>query len=132
MPRDTPASPLVQQWNDHLRGRKVTRMDSDASDGSGYSDRWRAYLCADGTFHYRSRSRMVIDAGGVTANSSSDESFTGTWRIVEHGGQAVLQYQRAELAGTDQGVSIALDHRDGRTYFDGAPVYVTDDNELCR
>jgi hypothetical protein len=129
-------TPLVREWTAHLAGKKITYIDSysssDAGGYGGYSDRWEAYLCRDGTFQFRSRSSVNADVGGVFGGSSGSDSFTGQWRIVEHNGQAILQYQRSELVGTDEGQWVALAHRDGETYFDGSRVYVTADNDLCR
>ncbi len=130
------SSPLVQEWLGHLRGKKVTYTDSysssDASGYGGYSNRWEAFLCGDGSFHYRSRNRMSVDVGGAWGSGSGDDSFSGTWRIIEQGGQAILQYQRSEQGGTAEGQWVALGYQNGETYFDGSRVYVTSDNDLCR
>lgn len=128
-------SPLVQEWLGHLRGKRVTYRDSyssnDASGYGGYSNRSTAYLCSDGGFHYESRSRVSVDVGGAFGGSGGDDSFSGSWRIVEQNGQALLQYQRSDQAGTEQGQWIALGYRDGQTFFDSSRVYVTDDNDRC-
>ena len=128
-------SPLVQEWLGHLRGKRVTHRDSyssnDASGYGGYSNRATAFLCSDGGFHYESRSRVSVDVGGAFGGSGGDDSFSGSWRIVEQSGQALLQYQRSEQAGTEQGEWIALGYRDGQTFFDNSRVYVTDDNDRC-
>lgn len=120
----TAATPLVQQWIGRLRGKKLTYTESYTSNdmAGGYSSRWEAFLCSDMSFHFRSSSVGLGGAG---------EAFSGTWRVVEHGGQAVLQYQRSELAGTDQGVAVVLSERNGQTFFDGSRVYVTADNDVC-
>ncbi|HET7274344.1 MAG TPA: hypothetical protein VFI91_04160 [Longimicrobiaceae bacterium] len=128
----TPAdSPLVQQWKQHLSGKKVTYMDSYGGSSGGYSNKWEAFLCSDGSFHYQSRSRVNIDVGGMFGGGNDSDSFSGAWRIVEQGGQAILQYQRSEQMGTDQGTWVALGYANGETYFDGARVFVTDDNTRC-
>lgn len=130
------SSPLVQEWLAHLAGKKVTYMDSYSSSGmsgsGGYSNRWEAYLCSDGSFQYRGSNSMSVDVGGAWGGGSGSDAFTGTWRIVEQGGQAILQFQRSELAGTEQGQWVALGYQNGETYFDGSRVYVTADNTLCR
>lgn len=121
----TATTPLVQRWLGHLRGKKLTYTESYTSNDmvGGYSSRWEAFLCSDMSFHFRSGSVGLGGAG---------EAFSGTWRIVEQNGQAVLQYQRSELAGTDQGVALVLSERDGQTFLDGSRVYVTADNDVCR
>lgn len=135
-PEASTSTPLVQEWMARLAGRKITYIDSyassDAGGSGGYSNRWEAYLCSDGTFQFRSTSRVGADVGGVFGSSSGGDSFAGQWRIIEHNGQAILQYQRSELVGTDQGQWVALANRNGEIYFDGSRVYVTADNNLCR
>ena len=123
-------TPLVQQWLGHLRGKKLTYMDSysssDAGGSGGYSERWDAYLCSDGRFQYRSRSRMNIDAGAY-GSSSGNNSFSGRWRVVEAQGQAVLQYQRDD--GRVDWATLSL--RGGSTYLDDMRVFVTNENDVC-
>jgi hypothetical protein len=125
------SSPLVQQWLQQLRGKKVTFVESYGSSGGGYSNRWEAYLCSDMRFFFRSSGQVAADVGDVSGHGYDRNSFSGTWRIIEHAGQAVLQYQRTELAGTDQGEWVALSHRGGQTFFDSSRVYVTSDNTMC-
>lgn len=128
-------TPLALEWLGHLRGKRVTYRDSYSSDDArgygGYSNRATAFLCSDGRFHYESRSRVSVDVGGAFGSSGGNDSFSGSWRIVEHEGQALLQYQRSEQAGTDQGEWIALGYRDGQTFFDNTRVSVTTDNDRC-
>jgi hypothetical protein len=125
-------SPLVQQWMHHLRGKKVTFTESYHSPGAGgFSNRWEAYLCSDMRFFFRSSGNVNADVGNVWGQSRDRNSFQGTWRIIEQGGQAILQYQRSELAGTDQGEWVALSLRNGQTFFDNSRVFVTSDNDAC-
>jgi hypothetical protein len=124
-------SPLVQEWMQHLRGNKVTYLESYGSGGGGFSNRWEAFLCSDMRFFFRSSSSVSADVGGVSGFSGGSDSFAGTWRIIEQGGQPILQYQRSELAGTDQGEWVALSYRNGSTYFDSNRVFVTNDNTVC-
>lgn len=125
------SSPLIEQWLQSLRGKKVTFIETYGSSGGGYSNRWEAYLCSDMRFFFRSSGQVAADVGDVAGHGYDRNSFSGTWRVIEHGGQAILQYQRTELAGTDQGEWVALSHRGGQTFFDNSRVYVTSDNTLC-
>lgn len=126
------SSPLVREWTGHLAGRKLSYRDSYVSDNAsgfgGYSDRWDAWLCRDGTFLFQQRSRTTIDTGGAMGSSRSGGESRGTWQIVEHQGQAVLQYQM-EGSAPDFGV---LAFRDGATYLGSSRIFVTDDNPHCR
>lgn len=129
------SSPLVQEWMQHLRGKKVSYRSSysssDAGGYGGYSDRWDAYLCSDGSFHYRGSSSVSVDVGGAWGSSGGGDSLRGQWRIVEQGGQAILQYQRPEQAGTEQGEWVPLSYRDGKTFFGRNRVFVTNQNDAC-
>lgn len=129
-------TPLVQEWLQHLRGKKITFMESyysnDSRGSGGYSNQWEAYLCSDMTFHFQRSGGVSADAGGVGGSRSGQNSFSGQWRIVEHSGQAILQYQRREQAGTEEGESVVLGYRDGTTYFGNDRVFVTNENTMCR
>lgn len=130
-PMASGSSPLVQQWVSHLRGKKLTYIDSysssDAGGYGGYSSRWEAYVCSDGTFHYRGSSSLTVDAGAYGAAGGGD-SFSGTWRVIEHGGQPVLHYRRQD--GGEEWARLSM--RGGATYLDDMRVYVTADNNVCR
>jgi hypothetical protein len=129
-------TPLVQQWTQHLSGKKVTFMESyyssDAGGSGGFSNQWDAYLCSDGTFHFRRSGGVSVDAGGGSGNARSNNAFSGRWRIIEQNGQAIVQYQREEQLGTDEGEWVALGFRDGNVYFDSSMVFVTNENDRCR
>lgn len=122
-------TPLLNEWLGHLRGKRLTYMDSYASGGGsgGYSDRWEADLCSDGTFIYRSSSMVSADVGGVGGYSAGSGGARGIWRLVEQRGQAVLQY-RMDDGTEDQAL---LTYRDGKTYFGDQRVFVTEDNRSC-
>lgn len=127
------STPLVREWTQHLRGKKISYRESYSSGSSGgYSSRWDAYLCSDGTFHYQGSSSVAADVGGVSGSSSGGDSFRGQWRIVEQGGQAILQYQSQEQAGTEQGEWVPLSYQDGKTFFGNSRVFVTNENDVCR
>lgn len=132
----TGVTPLVQQWMQHLSGKKVTFMESyysnDVRGSGGYSNRWDAYLCTDGTFHYRRGGSVSVDVGGGFGSARGNNAFSGRWRIIEQNGQAILQYQREEQLGTDEGEWVALGFRDGNVYFDSSKVFVTSENDVCR
>src|SRR5690606_36479452 len=114
----TPAvAPLVQEWMRHLAGRMVTYIDSHADQYGGYSNRWEAYICSNGSFHFSSRSSVNVDVGGAFGNARGGDSFSGRWRNVEHNGQAVLQYQQEHEVETEQGQWVALGYSNGATYF---------------
>ena len=130
-PGVTEDSPLLRQWRAHLSGKRVTYMDSYSSSSAGsyggYSFRWDAYICSDGTLFFKSSSMVNADAGafGFTADR---RGTPGRWKLVEQMGQVIIQYQLAD--GTSE--YAVLSFQDGKTYVDGKRVYVTNENPHCR
>lgn len=121
---------LLREWLQHLRGMRLTYMNSyDSGGGSGgYSDRWEADLCSDGTFFYSSSSSLTVNVPGASAYQGGNRATRGIWRIVEQGGQVVLRYQM-EGSEPEQGL---LQYQEGTTYLGGNRVFVTADNASCR
>jgi hypothetical protein len=133
--RDPPQredSPILREWLGHLRGKKLSYRDSynsnDARGFGGYSVRWDAYLCSDGTFFFEESSRTTIDTGGATASGRGGSAARGVWRIAEANGQVVLQY-RMENGEGEYGV---LRYDNGATYLGRNRIFVTTENTLCR
>jgi hypothetical protein len=122
------ASPLAQQWLEHLRGKKVSFLESYSSGASGgYAMRRDFYLCSDGRFSFRENSSVSIYVPGASAGSGGRSSGEGRWRVLAQGEHAVL-----ELAWSDGAVAVRrLEYAEGRTYIDGERWYVTEENDLC-
>jgi hypothetical protein len=132
VPPQDETTPAIREWLDHVRGKRLTYMESyssnDARGSGGYSNKWEADLCSDGTFFYRSSSSLNLDTGGATALQHGNRGAPGVWRVVQHGGQVVLQYQ---LQGSGPEAAV-LSYQQGRTYVGNQRVFVTPDNQLCR
>jgi hypothetical protein len=132
VPPQSEASPLVREWLGHLRGKRLSYRDSYNSNDSrgfgGYSERWDAFLCSDGTFYFQQRSRVSIDTGGATGSSGGDTTARGLWRIAEANGAVYLQYQ---MEGSE-GEQAMLRFENGSTYLDRNRIFVTDENPHCR
>lgn len=132
----TDRSPTAQAWLQKLRGKRITYMSSYTSSpsggsdgyisGGGYSDRFDAYLCSDGQFLYRSKSSMTVDAGAF-GSSSSRNGLTGRWRIITQGQEAAIEYRTTD----GQQDYVRLGFQDGKTYWDGKRVFVTNENDVC-
>jgi hypothetical protein len=116
-------SPVVEQWIQHLRGKKVTYLSSYSSgSGGGYSSEWHLYLAANGTFSYSSQSSVSAYVPGATGGSSGQNSGNGKWRIYTMSSQVIL-----ELQFTDGRVQRrSLSYADGKTFFDRSRVFVTE------
>ena len=125
-------TPLIRQWRQHLHGKRLSYRDSyysnDARGYGGYSMKWDAYLCSDGTFVYQHGSDVTGDVGGVGGYSFGRGATRGTWRLVEQMGQVYIVYQMAD-GTSDYG---ALRFENGATYLDRERVYVTEENPYCR
>jgi hypothetical protein len=129
-------SPAAQAWIQKLRGKRVTHMSSYSSrssagddgyiSGGGYSDRFDAFLCSDGRFLYRTKSRTTIDDGASGYNASQG-GLTGRWRIVTQGDQAAIEYRTSD----GQQDYIMLGFKDGKTFWDGKRIFVTSENDVC-
>jgi hypothetical protein len=132
VPPQSEATALLREWLGHLRGRRLSFRESsnsnDARGFGGYSNRWDAFLCSDGTFYFQERSRVSIDVGGAMGSSGSNNETRGIWRIVEANGQAVLQYR---LEGTEGDYDV-LRFQNGSTYLGSNRIFVTDENPYCR
>jgi hypothetical protein len=132
VPTQSETSPAVREWLGHLRGKRMSYRDSnnstDVRGSTGYSERWDAFLCSDGTFLFQQRSRMNIDTDGMMGSSGGNNTARGRWRIVETNGAVYLQYQMEGSEG-EQGM---LRFENGATYLDRNRVLVTPDNPHCR
>jgi hypothetical protein len=125
---DADSSPLVQEWDQFLRGKRLTYLHSYSSGSSGgYSTHYELDLCSDGSFFYYDRSHVSVDTGGAFGYSGGTTTNTGQWRITTQGGQIV-----AEMRWQDgqTGYSL-LEYVDNKTYVDGARWFVTSDNASC-
>ncbi|HSJ64812.1 MAG TPA: hypothetical protein VK922_13035 [Gemmatimonadaceae bacterium] len=132
----TDQSPAAQAWMQKLRGKRITHMSSYSSrstmgddgniSGGGYSDRFDAYLCSDGRFLYRTKSRTTVDAGAFGYGASQGD-LTGRWRIVTQGNQAAIEYRTSD----GQQDYVMLGFQDGKTFWDGKRVFVTNENDVC-
>lgn len=123
-------SQVGQQWQAHLVGKRVTRIESYSSSGGGggYSAREEFDLCSNGRFFYSGSSSVSVDVGGTGGYSGGSDGGAGTWRIVEQGNVVGI-----ELRWDNGNVGQALlEYRDGGTYVDGQRMYVTNDNTSCR
>jgi hypothetical protein len=131
VPPQDETTPEIREWLDYFRGKRLTYMESyssnDARGSGGYSNTWEADLCSDGTFFYRSSSSLSLDTGGATASRHGSGGAPGIWRIVQQGGQIILQYQLEGSAPE----SALLSYNQNRTYVGNQRVFVTRDNQLC-
>jgi hypothetical protein len=122
-----PPSALVQEWLQHLRGRRVTFISRGGGQGGGWQQRADYFLCSDGTFHYRESSSVAAEVPGVIGHGGGRSAGQGTWRIIERAGNALIEYRLADGGGD----VVPLSYQNGATFIDGTRAYVTDQNDVC-
>jgi hypothetical protein len=122
-------TPLAQQWDQHLRGKKLTQLSSYSSGGGGgYSSERIAYFCRDGRFLYVASSAVsMYGSMGGSGSSVGTTQTTGSWRVVTEGDVAALEIRN------DRGEHgyMRLEYRNGKTLVDGTRTFVTEDNNRC-
>jgi hypothetical protein len=121
---------LAQEWDQHLRGKKLTQLSSYSSGGGGggYSAERVAYFCRDGRFFYLASSSVsVYGAFGGTGSAAGTTQVSGQWRVVTEGDVAALEIHN------DRGEHgyMRLGYESGKTFVDGTRTFVTDDNDRC-
>ncbi len=116
-------SPLAQQWLQRLNGKKLTKLSSYNSGGSGgMSSKTELYLLSNGTFQARSESSVAVYVEGANGSSGGVKRAAGTWRIYARNGQAILEtkYENGQIE------SSLLEDRNNQTFVNGTRWFVTE------
>ena len=122
------STPLAEEWDAHLRGRRLTYITSYSSGSSGgFSERKEAFLCRDGQFLYSNSSSLSVDTGGASAFGGGQGSGGGEWKVVTEGSSAGIEFRWRDGETSRH----LLEFTDGKTYVDGSRWFVTDDNPHC-
>ena len=126
----TDLSPIALQWDQHLRGMKVTYISSysSGSGGGGLSTRIDYYLCRDGRFLFNDSSSVASsDSFSISGGGDLGSSGQGRWEIITEGEAVGIK-----LTWSDGRADLArLEFYDGGTYINGDRYYVTADNPNC-
>lgn len=116
-------SAVAKAWRQRLGGKKLTIMSSYSSGSSGgYNSRYDLVLKRNGTFLHHGSSSVSIYVEGATGSSAGREESAGKWRIFSRGGRGMLEL----VPETGKPVQFQLAAQDGKTYLNGARVFVTD------
>ncbi len=124
--------PVVKEWEQTLKGAKLTYMSSSSSSGYssyGYSSTTEEILlCSNGQFTYYYNSSISAGSSGVSGYSDNNDNGQGTWSVIGDGAEgAILQ----------------LDYNDGRqnqfqityseekTYLNDSRYFRTYDHGEC-
>lgn len=122
-------APIIEEWNQLLRGTKLTYLDSyyspsytEGGISGGYSTKIVFDLCPEGYFiHY---GNDLMSAGGESSNafSSSKSEGSGTWKvIVNASGQPTLQF----TFNNNEVWEYTLEMREKSLYMNGNKYYRT-------
>jgi len=116
-------SPLAQQWQQRLRGKKLTFLSSYNSGGSGgMSSKTEMLLNQDGSFRAYSESSVSMSVPGANGSSGGTKQARGTWRIYVQAGKPLLEtrYENGQIETS------ALEDRNGQTFINGKRWFVTE------
>jgi hypothetical protein len=114
------ATPLAQQWIQHLSGRKLTYLSSYSSGGSSSLSERHWYLAPNGSFSFSSQSSSSIYVDGANGGSNGTNSGKGSWRIYAADNQAYLEL----LFNDGRTVRYSLSLQNGKTFFNRDKIYV--------
>jgi hypothetical protein len=123
-PQAVDRSPLAQQWQQRLRGKKLTFLSSynSGGGGGGMSSKTEVWLNSDGTFRVYSESSVSIYVPGANGSSGGTRQVRGTWRIYVQAGRPMLEkrYENGQIETS------ALEDRNGQTFINGRRWFVTE------
>ncbi|MBL8212382.1 MAG: hypothetical protein JNK87_16825 [Bryobacterales bacterium] len=120
-------TPLVRQWMARLTDKKLVYMSSynSGGGGGGYSSEKKLFLSADGSYAFRAASSVSVYVPGATGGSAGRDAQDGRWRVVEQGGQALLELTASN--GTKEMIQLSADGT--RTFLNGKRWFVVGINE---
>ncbi|MEP7339110.1 MAG: hypothetical protein ABI977_15345 [Acidobacteriota bacterium] len=117
-------SPLAQQWQQRLRGKKLVFMSSynSGGGGGGMSSKTEILLNQNGTFRVYSESSVSMSVPGANGSSGGTKQAKGTWRIYAQAGKPLLEtrYDNGQIETS------ALEDRNGQTFVNGKRWFVTE------
>ena len=124
------AASQVREWDQFLRGKKLTYLHSYSSNtpgGGGFSTQVEYYLCRDSQFHYRSSNSLSGGSFAAFPGGGSASSGQGRWEIFSEGAAVGIEFR-----WNDGGVTASrLEFSDNTTYLNGERYFVTEDNPYC-
>jgi hypothetical protein len=86
--------PLARQWDQRLRGQKLTYMTSSSGGSSGgIAAKTVILLGADGQFDFYSESLVTMSVPGAGGSSGGRDAGRGRWSVTTPGSNAVLELQ---------------------------------------
>jgi hypothetical protein len=125
--RTAGATPLTRQWTQHLNDKKLVQFSGyNSGYGSGgYSSEKKLYLASDGSYAFRSSSSVSVYVPGATGSSAGRSGQDGRWRVIEQGGQPLLELLASD--GTKELIRLSMDG--SKTFLNGNRWFVVGINE---
>ncbi len=120
-------APLVRQWDQKLRGMKMTYMSTFGDYQGGGSTKIVYALCSDSSFSYSGSDSMSFDIDAGFGSSHSRAGGAGTWSIRSQGGQPTIHF--AFNDGNQR--TFQLSRQGSKTFLDNTRYFVTA-NDICR
>jgi hypothetical protein len=113
---------LTRQWTQHLNDKKLVQFSGyNSGYGSGgYSSEKKLYLASDGSYAFRSSSSVSVYVPGATGTSAGRSGQDGRWRVIEQGGQALLELVATD--GTKELIELSMDG--SKTFLNGNRWFV--------
>lgn len=124
------AASQVREWDQFLRGKKLTYLSSYSSNtpgGGGFSTQIEYYLCQDGRFRYGGSDSLSGGDFAAFPGGGSSNSGQGRWEIISEGAVIGIKFSWNDGRVT----ASRLEFIDNKTYLDGERYFVTDDNPYC-
>jgi hypothetical protein len=123
-------TPLAQQWDGFLRGKRLTQMSSYSSGtAGGYNRRADLFLCRDGRFIHRHESSTSLYVDGATGSSVNEGEDRGVWQIVTQDDDAAIYIKTDD--GAQEGYLPLAQNDHGQTFLNRTRTFVTDENDAC-
>jgi len=121
-------SPETKQWQEKLKGSRLTFMESYSSNnGGGYNMQEVYSLCQDGNFNYQGNSAVSIDVPGASGSSIGNGGSQGQWKVVTIAGQPTLRLEFRDGQIKD----FTLTNPDNKLHLNGTRYFLTYDPD-CR
>ncbi len=120
-------SAIVSRWMQHLTDKKLVQFSGYSSGGGsgGMSSERKLYLAADGSYAFRSSSSVSIYVPGASGGSSGQNADQGRWRVVDQGGEAILELASAK--GANERITLSMNGT--QTFLNGRRWFVVGINE---
>ncbi|MBN2089524.1 hypothetical protein JW964_07915 [candidate division KSB1 bacterium] len=115
-------SPETKQWQEKLKGSRLTFMESYSSNsGGGYNMQEVYSLCQNGNFNYQGNSTVSVDVPGASGSSVGNGGGQGQWKVVTIVGQPTLRLE----FNNGQIKEFTITNPDNKLHLNGKRYFLT-------